>query len=448
MVRVLVLGAAVAMAASTLAGRAPRDVAPSPLRSNAPSPLRLPNGEPLVCIYYFTHWWEPWRSDDSAIRSDLQRLRNMGFNTILLDHEWSQAIDGEWKWLDRGHRLAKEAGMAIVPWLSPKTWSDVTPGHRHELARKWFGVDFRYGVHQDGSPAAPLIWDRAVRVAGVQYADMYLRRYRDGALLKLRWKGKDRPVISLSVESAWDGSFDEESNRRFRSWCRRKYRTVEALNRAWGTRFQRWPDIQPRDATIFDYRAHVEGKAAHPQAVEDHVLFRSATIRDVLNAIGREVRRKYPDVLLMAEYPYQYEAEHPHARAYRIQYGADPISCDWADIVLLRATGPLSFKEAEALERHRRRTGQAFVLTYRTYSDWDIPEGNPAFDRSVRTYADQAAALGSGFGFYSWNEKVDTHVAYSPAMTREQQAGWTAERAERAIRLIGAMASRYRSLVR
>jgi len=411
-------------------------------------PLRLPNGEPLTCIYYFPHWWEPWKSDDNAIRADLQRLRAMGFNTLLLDHEWSQAIDGDWKWLDRSHRLAKEAGMAIVPWLSPKTWSDITPGHRQDLAKQWFGVDVRYGEQQDGSRAAPLIWDNAVHTAGAKYAGMYLKRYADGALLKLRWKGKVRRVISLSVESAWDGSFDDETNKRFRSWCRRKHRTIPTLNTAWGTRLRHWTDINPRDTSVFDYKGHIEGRAAHPQAVEDHVLFRSETIRDVLRAIGKELRRKWPDVLLMAEYPYQYEAEHPHARSYRIQYGANPESCDWADIVLLRATGPLSVNERAALERHRKRTGQSFVLTYRTYSDWDVPAESDLFRRSVQTYAGQASTLADGFGFYSWNEMVDTHVAFSRAMTEAEQHGWTAERAERAIGLIGAMIQEYRARVR
>lgn len=95
--------------------------AAAPTRADAP--LRLPNGEPVVCVYYFTHWWEPWKSDDEAIRQDLRRLRGMGFNTLLLDHEWSQAIDGNWRLLDRANRLAAECSMsiAITRWSTP-TW--------------------------------------------------------------------------------------------------------------------------------------------------------------------------------------------------------------------------------------------------------------------------------------------------------------------------------------
>ncbi len=83
-------------------------------------PLRLPHDEPMVCIYHHPHWWGSWKSSDEAVLNDLRRLRGMGFNTLLLDHEWSQAIDGDWRWLERSHRPAAQAGLRIMPWLSVK----------------------------------------------------------------------------------------------------------------------------------------------------------------------------------------------------------------------------------------------------------------------------------------------------------------------------------------
>ena len=96
----------------------------SALTASEKGAIHLPDGQPLVCMYYFTHWWEPWKSDDNAILSDFQRLRSIGVNTVLLDQEWSQTIDGNWKWLDRDFRLAEQTGIKIVPWLSLKTWSE------------------------------------------------------------------------------------------------------------------------------------------------------------------------------------------------------------------------------------------------------------------------------------------------------------------------------------
>jgi len=311
------------------------------------------------------------------------------------------------------------------------------------LAKQWFGVEIPFGLSQDGSPAAPLIYDDAVLSAGSQYTIRYLERYSNAALVQVRWKGAVRPVVNLSVESAWIGGFDARSAKLFRKWLAIKYGDIGKLNGHWGTALKSFEAVEPRDVKLFDYSGHVAGQARHPAAVEDHVAFRAETTSKSLARMAALVRARRPDVLFLAEVPYQYDAEHPHAKDYRIVYGANPESCDYADIVLFRCTGPLAASEAQSLERHRRRTGQRFVLTYRTYSDWDVRPGTDAFQQSVRLYADQAAALGDGFGFYSFNEMVDTHLAYSPAMSAQQPSGWSPERAERAIGLAGAMVRRY-----
>jgi hypothetical protein len=405
-------------------------------------PLRLYNDEPMVGIYYFTHWWEPWKSDDEAILKDFGSLRSMGFNTILLDQEWSQAIDGNWKWLDRDFRLAKQSGLSIVPWLSLKTWSDISPGHRAQLAKEWFGVDMKYGITQDGKSAAPLIYDESVLIAGSKYAIMYLDRYISEPILRLRWGGKDRPVICLGVESAWDGSFDETTNLLFCQWLKNKYGDVDSLNKAWGTSIASFFDVNPRNTDIFDYAGHIEGKAKYPIAIEDHVAFRAGIISDSLARMASMVRQKYPDVLFLAEIPYQYGSQHPHAQSYRISYAANPRSCEYADIVLFRNTAPLTADEAKTLQDYQK-TGQKFILTYRTYSDWDVEPESQAFIESVKTYAEQASSLANGFGFYSFNEMGDTHIAYSTTMSEDEQKGWTKERSEKSAKLMGEMVKHY-----
>jgi len=110
---------------------------------------------------------------------------------------------------------------------------------------------------------------------------------------------------------------------------------------------------------------------------------------------------------------------------------------------LFRNTGPLSEQEVESLHYHQARTGQKFILTYRTYSDWDITPDSGAFGQAVELYAGQAASLANGFGFYSFNEMVDVHLAYSPVVQVPQ---WKREQAEKAINLMGAMVKRYRQL--
>jgi len=125
------------------------------------APLRLPDGRPFACVYYFGHWWDPWKSDDDAIRKDFAALKEMGISVIACDHEWSQAIDGNFRWLDREHKLAKEAGLQILPWLSAKTWCDLSDPGRPKLIKEQYGVDLKLSETQDGKPGCVIPWDEA-----------------------------------------------------------------------------------------------------------------------------------------------------------------------------------------------------------------------------------------------------------------------------------------------
>lgn len=407
-------------------------------------PLRLEDGRPLVCVYFFGHWWDPWKSDDEAIRRDLSEIRESGVSVLALDHEWSQAIDGDWKWLDREHRLAREAGLRIIPWLSLKVWADLSAEPRRELIRDWYGVDLRLGTKQDGAPGSVQIWDEATIHAGAAYAAQYIDRYRDQALLHLRWKGQVRPVVALSVELAWDaGGFDDATNMLFIRWLRERYARVEDLNKAWGTAYATLWEVNPRDGEIFDYANHAAGTGAHPAAVEDHIEFRAGMISDALGMMAARLRRTHPDVVILAELPYQFASDHPHAEGYRIGYAANPTCTESADILFFRATGLLNAKEADFLKDWTERTGQPAILGYRTYSDWGNERAPEETARIADLYANQVAELGSGFAFYSWNEMVDCHVAPSPDDQQGKPFAISAETSSRAKALMSAMIRSY-----
>jgi len=412
-------------------------------------PLRLGDGRPFACVYYFGHWWDPWKSDDQPIREDFSRLKDMGISVLCVDHEWSQAIDGDWKWLDREHRLAKEAGLQILPWLSLKVWSDLSDPGRIALIKQWYGEDLRLGRKQDGSPGSVQIWDDATIRTGAAYAADYIKRYQDQALLHVQWQGSLRPVVALSVELAWaDGGFDEATTLLFLRWLRARYGgDVAALNEAWGTRYGSVWEVDPQNTTIFDY-AHLQaGEAAHPRAVEDHIEFRSQLVSDSLGIMAARLRRTYPDVLILAELPYQLASKHPHAEGYRIGYAANPSCLRSADIIFFRCTGPLSVEEAEALQQWTAETGQPAILTYRTYSDWANERPEEDIQRNADLYAGQAAQYASGFGFYSWNEMVDTHVAPSREQDMGNPGALTPDQSARSVALMEAMVRKYLELV-
>ncbi len=415
--------------------------------SDAAEPLRLADGRPFVCVYYFGHWWDPWKSDDEVIRQDFARLKTMGVSVLGVDHEWSQAIDGDWKWLDREHRLAKEAGLQILPWLSLKVWSDLSDPHRIELMKEWYGVDLKRGELQDGSPGPVQIWDDATIGGGALYAAEYIDRYGEQALLHVDWQGQSRPVVALSVELAWQGGFDAETTQHFVEWLRKRYGTVADLNAAWGTELAGFEAVDPKDTSVFDYAHLQSGEAKHPDAVEDHIEFRSQVISESLSKQAEVLRQRYPNILILAELPYQFASKHPHAEGYRIGYAANPSCARSADILFFRCTGPLNQEEADFLTAWTAETRQPAILTYRTYSDWCNERSAEDMQRNADLYAGQAAQYGSGFGFYSWNEMVDTHVAPSRPEDMGNQGALTPEQSGRGVALMGAMVRRYLGLV-
>lgn len=369
-----------------------------------PLPLILPNGEHLLCIYFFGHWWEPWKSDDFAILKDLKVLREIGFNTLLLDHEFSQMIDENWKWLDREHRLAKLEGFYIIPWLEAHCGRDIATGYEYRMgwANKLFGVSpIPLTVNQKGEKIQAKVYSEEFKQYLVSYASAYVEKYlKKGKVLRVIWEGKERPVISLSCEMDFT-AFDDETNNLFREWLRKRYKgDIKILNAIWGTTFKDFGEIDPTDRSIFD--SSKADQPVQPIPVMDHARFRAELCNSAFQDIKDRLKRKYPELLFLAEVPYQFGSKHPHALAYQWNCACLPEIVRFADIVLIRGTqGRLTREEKEEIKKLRRR-GQKVIYCYRV-SDWI----NGEFGKDI-------AEVCEGLGYYSWNEMFDCHIVENP----------------------------------
>lgn len=380
---------------------------------------RLPGGEPLIGAYFFTRWWEPWRSDDEQVRRDLRLLRELGVNTLFIDHQPSQMYDGEWAGLDRDHRLARQAGMAILPWLESKCGLDAATADRFaEIKRRW-GVQLARAERQDGTPAQTLVWQPEFACYLAAYIDDYLTRYSDsGAILRLQRGGKTYRVVSPCVELGWeDVSFDAATNERFRGWLRGQYADIDALNAEWGTAYADFAAVDPRDTTVFDYSELQQPR--QPPAVEAHCRFRAELCRDAMAAVCDRLRQRHDDLLFAAELPYEFGYAHPHALGYQWQYAALPAIAAWADILVIRTGGDPGEPSLSLLRDYVARTGCMLILTHRI-SPAQGPGRGPLDAALIRRFATLSADLNAGLGYYSWNEMVDTHVApHGPGTDRD-----------------------------
>lgn len=371
-------------------------------------PLRLENGEPFIGIYYF-HWWEPWRSYDEPSLEDLKKIRDAGFNTLFIDHEGSQAADSNFAILDREHRLAKEAGLQIVPWLGLTVFGDMGP----EPRRAWSREKYEAAVSVDEYGFDP--YGPGTIEFGIRYAIDYIDRYKDQALCHIVKDGTLCPVIALSAETGWHWNIaanNPEAKMHFSRYLRNKYKKINKLNKAYGTDYRNFFEIQVTDEEVFDYVSAVDVSKRHiPVPVKDHMHFRAELISDALSAIRAGVLEKYPTAIIAVEVPYALADEHPHAWGYQVSNAAYADVAKHADILFSRGGGVSGNATRRALLDYQKRTGKQVIINHRI-----SPEQGPGWEKLDREniaelYANEAAAYCVGLGYYSWNEMVDVHMA-------------------------------------
>ena len=362
-------------------------------------PMRLPDGETMKMIYFFPHWWDPWKSDDAALTADLQKMRDIGFNTVCLDHEVSQALDREWYWLDREYKLAGQEKMSVLPWLQLQCVDRVNLMNFSHLQLK-AAMNQDKVVEEDCADFR----DSEFRAALARYIIAYLDRYAgDPALLKIKDGDKLRPVVGLTVEVGWRStsglplSFDEDTNAYFRKWMKSSYHNLSQLNSKWGTSYASFDDIDPCDKAIFNYA--YEDKSEMPMAVREHVRFRARMIDEAFRDVIKQVKKHYKDVLFAVEIAYPFSSDNPDATVYRWNDANEYKAVESADIVCIRTVGNTSSGEVKKEQDIMMMNGKRVILSYRLFAD-SMPE------RAVG-FALDCALCANGLGYYNWNEAAD-----------------------------------------
>lgn len=362
-------------------------------------PISLVDGQSLKSIYFFPHWWEPWKSDDTAITADLKKMSSLGLNTVCIDHEVSQALDKDWYWLDREFKLVGQEKMYILPWLQ-----------LHSVDRlnlmKFSHLPLKAAMNQDKVVEEDCIQyrDDESRHALARYISAYLDRYKtDPALLRVNWSGQTRPVVGMVMEIGWRNtsglplSFDDDTNAYFRKWMKSSYRNISDLNRKWGTSYKSFDEINPCDKSIFNY--NFEDKNNMPVAVKEHMKFRARIINDAYEAVAKEVRKRHKDVLFAAETAYPFDLDNPEANAFKWNDANDIRAMGFADIVCIRTMGNTAKDQVKKDQDKLILNGKKVMLAYRFFSDTKKEKAS--------AFALDCAFTGNALSYYSWNEKAD-----------------------------------------
>ncbi|WP_213271624.1 beta-galactosidase [Hyphomonas sp.] len=196
-----------------------------------------------VC-YYPEHWPEEhWREDAAMMRA-------LGVSMVRIgEFAWSRIEPApgrfDWGWLDRAVAVLAEAGLGIVlstPTATPPKWlvdlrPDILPFDQHGHPRRF------------GSRRHYCFSSRAYRAESRRVTEAVARRY-----------GEHPAVILWQTDNEYghhgsDESFSPDAVSAFRDWLAARYRSVAALNDAWGTVFwsqeyASFAEVDPPQATV------------------------------------------------------------------------------------------------------------------------------------------------------------------------------------------------------
>lgn len=212
----------------------------------------------LGTCYYPEHW------DERLWKEDLERMLANGIQTIRIgEFAWSKVEprEGEFtfEFFDRFLEVAAQTEIKVIfgtPTATPPAW--LTNAYPEVLNCRMDGVKFRHGMRRHynyNSPVYQKFCKRIVEKFGEHYA-------RNPSVVG--WQ------IDNEMNCEVDEFYSESDTLAFREFLKEKYKTLEALNQAWGTVFWNqeytgWEEVYVPRTTIHN--------STNPHQTLDYIRF-------------------------------------------------------------------------------------------------------------------------------------------------------------------------------
>lgn len=231
----------------------------------------------LGTCYYPEHW------DERLWKEDLERMLANGIQTIRIgEFAWSKVEprEGEFTFdfFDRFLEVAAQTEIKVIfgtPTATPPAW--LTNAYPEVLNCRMDGVKFRHGMRRHynyNSPVYQKFCKRIVEKFGEHYA-------RHPSVVG--WQ------IDNEMNCEVDEFYSESDTLAFREFLKEKYKTLEALNQAWGAVFWNqeytgWEEVYVPRTTIHN--------STNPHQTLDYIRFVSdSTVK--FCKMQSDILRKY-----------------------------------------------------------------------------------------------------------------------------------------------------------
>ncbi len=232
-------------------------------------------------VYGVDYYPEAW--DEKMWEKDATMMQAAGINFVrLAEFAWAKMEPAEGRfdfaWLDRALKVLNAHGIKAVlgtPTASPPAW--LMSKYPDIAAMDKNGVRYRFGSRQNYCLHNPSFLAAVQRIVTAM-AERY----------------KDHPgVLGWQIDNELGGPncFDALCQAAFQKWCRTKFKTLDALNKAWGTIFwghtySAWSQIPLPWNTL--------GEAHNPSLALDYARFHSAATHDFLKLQSTTLRKIAP----------------------------------------------------------------------------------------------------------------------------------------------------------
>jgi beta-galactosidase len=218
-------------------------------------------------------------------RKDVQQIKALGFNSVKTWVEWSHCEPRKGQYNFENLKilcsLAQEAGLKVIIQVYA------------ESAPEWVGKEYPTALFEahSGDKIQPQVAPGyCVDHSGVREA--FIKFYEEAAKVAVQypnfygWDLWSEPHI---VQWGWPGwienaqyCFCPHTQERFRTWLKKKYPTLEALNSSWYRNFESWDEVQPpRFGTILTYADFMDWKHFMYEKMAEDLRLRYQAVRNV-----------------------------------------------------------------------------------------------------------------------------------------------------------------------
>jgi beta-galactosidase len=175
-----------------------------------------------IGTYYYPEQWprEQWERDfDNIAAMGLQIVHMAEFAWYSIEPKPGEF---HFDWLDRCIDMCKARKLDVIlctPTAAPPVWL----ANENTLPVDESGRRTRFGGRRHYSPTSPQYREAAARIVTAM-ADHF---------------GQHASIVGWQIDNEYSGSHDQSphAHEAFREWLKRKYQTIDNLNRAWGSQF-------------------------------------------------------------------------------------------------------------------------------------------------------------------------------------------------------------------